>query len=99
MGLLLKQVLIIKSGSFGNKSYAANWKVNSYTLTYNANGGTVTPTNKTLTYGAKYGTLPTPSRTGYTFKGWYTAASGGTEVSSTTTMGAGNRTIYCSMVS
>ncbi|MDU2155964.1 BspA family leucine-rich repeat surface protein, partial [Clostridium sp.] len=51
-------------------------------------------TSKTLTYGSQYGTLPTPTRTGYTFNGWYTAASGGTKVSSTTTIGASNTTIY-----
>ena len=84
----------IPSGSTGNKSYTANWKINTYTLTYNANGGSVTPTSKTLTYGSQYGTLPTPTRTGYTFNGWYTAASGGTKVSSTTTIGASNTTIY-----
>lgn len=45
-------------------------------------------------YGNAYGTLPTPTRTGYTFVGWYTAKSGGTKVSSTTTMGEGNLTVY-----
>lgn len=86
--------VIINSGSTGNKSYAANWKINTYTLTYNANGGSVNPTSKSLTYGSQYGTLPTPTRTGYTFNGWYTAASGGSKVSSTTTIGANNITIY-----
>lgn len=86
--------VIINSGSTGNKSYAANWKINTYTLTYNANGGSVSPTSKSLTYGSQYGTLPTPTRTGYTFNGWYTAASGGSKVSSTTTIGANNITIY-----
>ena len=38
--------------------------------------------------------LPTPAKEGYIFLGWYTAASGGSSVYSTTTMGAGNRTIY-----
>lgn len=72
----------------------AQWKINSYTLTYNANGGSVSPTSKVLNYGAQYGTLPTPTRKGYTFDGWYTSASGGSKVSSSTTMGAGNTTIY-----
>ena len=72
----------------------AQWKINSYTLTYDPNGGTVTPTSKTLTYGSQYGALPTPSRTGYTFTGWFTAASGGSKVGTATTMGAGNTTIY-----
>lgn len=72
----------------------AQWKINNYTLTYDGNGGSVYPTSKTLTYGAQYGTLPTPTRKGYTFEGWYTSASGGSKVSSSTTMGAGNTTIY-----
>lgn len=72
----------------------AQWKINNYTLTYDANGGSVSPASKTLTYGAQYGTLPTPTRKGYTFDGWYTSASGGSKVSSSTTMGASNTTIY-----
>ena len=41
-------------------------------------------------------TLPSPSRKGYTFNGWYTAASGGTKVSSggTTIVPNGNETYY-----
>lgn len=84
----------ISQGSTGNKSYTANWKINSYKLTYNANGGSVSTASKSLTYGSAYGTLPTPTRSGYKFNGWYTAASGGTKVSDTTTIGASNVTIY-----
>lgn len=72
----------------------AQWSVNNYTLTFNANGGSVSPASKSLAYGSQYGTLPTPTRNGYTFTGWFTAASGGTKVSNTTTMGAGNVTVY-----
>ena len=41
-------------------------------------------------------TLPTPSRTGYTFNGWYTAASGGTKVggAGASYMPTGNITLY-----
>ena len=65
-----------------------------YTLTFNANGGTVSEGSRRVTYGEAYGTLPTPSRSGYTFNGWFTAASGGSQVSSGTKMGASNVTIY-----
>ena len=44
--------------------------ITQYTLTYNANGGTVSPTSKTLKKGETLGTLPTPTRSGYTFNGW-----------------------------
>ena len=50
---------------------------------------------KTVTYNNLYGALPTPTRTGYTFAGWYTAASGGNQVTSGTTVStASNHTLY-----
>lgn len=72
----------------------AQWKANSYTLTYDANGGTVSPSSKKLDYNEAYGTLPTPVRKGYRFEGWYTATTGGTKVSSITKMGTKDITIY-----
>ncbi len=62
----------------------AQWSANSYTVTFNANGGTCSTASKSVTYGSTYGTLPTPTRTGYTFSGWYTAASGGTKITADT---------------
>ncbi len=73
----------------------AHWAQATYTVTLNANGGSVSPTKLNVTVGGTYGTLPTPSRTGYTFLGWYTAASGGTRVyGSDTYTTAGNQTLY-----
>ncbi len=67
----------------------------TYTVTFNANGGTVSTTSKTVTKGSTYGTLPTPTRTGYDFSGWYTSASGGTKVTSSTTVSiTANQTLY-----
>lgn len=43
---------------------------NAYTVTFDANGGTVDIPSKTVVYGENYGTLPTPTRNGYTFLGW-----------------------------
>lgn len=48
----------------------AEWTPNAYTVTFNANGGTVSTTSKSVTYNSTYGTLPTPTRTGHTFNGW-----------------------------
>ena len=84
----------------GTITYYAQWSINSYTLTYNVNGGNaVSPASKSIQYGSVYGTLPTPTKNSnaeftYTFAGWYTAASGGTQVTANTTMGASNTTIY-----
>ncbi|MGN0610496.1 MAG: PASTA domain-containing protein [Ruminiclostridium sp.] len=71
----------------------AHWKANTYTLSFNENGGTFV-SSVSLAYGSEYGTLPTTTRDYYTFDGWYTAASGGTKVSSTTKMGASNVTVF-----
>lgn len=45
-------------------------------VTLNANGGTVSQVNMSVASQGTYGTLPTPTRKGYTFRGWYTTASG-----------------------
>lgn len=44
-----------------------------YTVTFdpNAEGVSVDPTSKLVTFDAAYDTLPTPTREGYTFEGWY----------------------------
>lgn len=57
---------------------------NTVTVTLNANGGSVSSSSLTVKKSGTYGTLPTPTRAGYTFKGWYTAASGGSKVTSST---------------
>ena len=48
----------------------------TYTVIYDANGGSCATTSET----ASLVTLPTPTKDGYTFTGWYTAATGGTLV-------------------
>ncbi len=44
----------------------------TYTVKFNPNGGTVTPTSKEVDNGKEVGELPIPSRSGYSFDGWYT---------------------------
>ena len=73
----------------------ATWTPNMYTVTFNANGGSVSPTSRTVSYGSTYGSLPAPTRTGYTFTGWYTAPSGGARVLGTDIVTtAANHTLY-----
>lgn len=69
-----------------NQTLYAQWTLNSYTVTLDANGGTVSNDSVTVTYSKGYGTLPKPTRDGYTFLGWFTAADGGTEVTASTTV-------------
>lgn len=47
---------------------------------FDANGGTVSQSSKPVVCGSSYGLLPTPTRIGYTFAGWFTASAGGTRV-------------------
>lgn len=57
----------------------------AYTVNFNAQGGTQPdPASKQVTFGQPYGELPTTARTGFTFDGWFTAATGGTEVTAAT---------------
>ena len=95
----------------------------SFKITYNANGGSVSPSSKTVDCGftgwntkkdgsgtayaagasykkdaaatlyaqwsnPKAGALAAPTRSGYTFNGWYTAASGGKKVTDSSTISA-----------
>ena len=84
----------LASRKTGNITLEARWTLNKYTLSFNPNGGTVNPTSKTVSYGNPYGNLPTPTKKGSRFLGWFTEKDGGTQVSSTTTMGASNVTLY-----
>jgi len=79
------------------QQYAGDWYYipADLTVTFNPNGGSVTPTSKSVTYGATYGTLPTPIMNGHNFVGWFTAANGGTQITSTNTVSmTANQTLY-----
>lgn len=55
--------------------YYAQWQIKTYWLAYNANGGTVSPLGKSVTWQSEIGTLPTPTspqnRIDATFEGWF----------------------------
>ena len=74
-----------------NITLYAQWS-NNITVNYNANGGTCGTAS--ATYQGTALTLPTPTRTGYTFLGWYTAATGGNKIEGTTYTPTANITLY-----
>jgi len=77
-----------------NTTLYAHWLAGIVTVTFNPNGGTVTPTTATVNAGEKLASLPTPTRSGYTFNGWYTAATGGTAVTAAGSVFSADATIY-----
>ena len=64
----------------------AIFRLVTYTVHLDANGGTVSPDSIGVLYNNKYGDLPTPVRHGYEFMGWFTDPSAGTIVTSETYM-------------
>ena len=77
----------------------AQWTPNSYTVTLDPCEGSVDPESVDVTYDAAWPALPTPTRDGHRFVGWFTAASGGTEINTNSTYAtAANSTNYAHWV-
>ena len=69
------------------------WTAPTYTVTLHANGGSVSPASVTTGADGKLASLPTPTRSSYSFDGWYTEKNGGTKVTTDTVFSA-NTTVY-----
>ncbi len=65
-------------------SLTANYTAQTFSVTFNANGGNTPTTSKIVTYDSTYEDLPTPTYQDYEFLGWFTESDGGTEISSNT---------------
>lgn len=80
-----EKLLIVKDKTIGiTLEEFNNYFKGVFTANFNANGGTVSESSKTVIYGSALGTLPTPTRDYYTFDGWYTAADGGEKITADT---------------
>lgn len=62
---------ISSGGIFYDCGIDAKWIAKKYTVTFDAQGGTCPTTSQTVQYDSTYGSLPTPTRLGYSFNGWY----------------------------
>ena len=82
-----EEILNLSSVYAEIKLYAV-WRPERCTVNFDANGGTIPETMRTIAYGAAVGQLPTPVRSGYSFNGWYTAETGGTKISTSTVVTA-----------
>lgn len=83
-----------------NLHFVAQWTQNTLTITFDSNGGTaVSPNYKQVLFGSEYGELPTPTRTGYNFDGWYTGRTNGTKVTNLSIVNiSDNHTLYARWV-
>ncbi len=57
-----------------NHTLTAQWQANTYTVTFDPAGDTVSTNILDVTYNTAYGTLPTATRIGYNFLGWFDSA-------------------------
>ena len=69
---------VVTSSNIATKheSIFSQWTVNNYTITYNANGGKVTPESQSYNVEDTL-TIPMPTRDGYSFQGWTVTSSDG----------------------
>ena len=78
-----------------NTKVKATYKSKKYVVTLNANGGEISSNVLTVSYGAPYENLPTPTRQYYNFLGWYTDSEGGELVNNTDLVSiAANHVLY-----
>ncbi len=87
----------IAQGSTGNLALSARWTANTFTVTFDAEGGTnPAPSSVKVSYDAPYGDLATTSKEGYSFIGWWTEEGGkGSEIVATSIVAiTADQTLY-----
>jgi len=89
------QVIDISSTQIGDVTLYAKYTVNSYSITYNLDGGINAASNpNTYTYNTGVSSFADPSKEGYPFEGWYDDASFTNKVTDISTTQTGDITLY-----
>lgn len=89
------RVLTIDTSNLVNLALYAKWEIITYTITYNMDGGANSPSNPTnYTIHSSNITLAEPTKSSYSFKGWYTDSSFNIKVVSVDTSQLSNVTLY-----
>ncbi|MGO2940156.1 MAG: InlB B-repeat-containing protein [Pseudolactococcus laudensis] len=78
----------------GDKTYTAQWQVSQYDITYILDGGSHSGNPTKYTYGVGVTSFADATKAGFTFKGWYTAATDGNKIESISTTATGTQTLY-----
>jgi uncharacterized repeat protein (TIGR02543 family) len=89
-------VTTILAGSMGNRTLYARWSADTYTISYVLNNGTNAPENpSSYTVESPGINLAAPTRSGYTFMGWYdNGGFTGSPIIAIPAGSMGNRTFY-----
>ena len=75
------KITAIKTGEFGTKTLYSRWKIETYTITYDLDGGTLAEENpESYTIETRTITLNAPAKDGCTFAGWYANGTKYTEI-------------------
>jgi uncharacterized repeat protein (TIGR02543 family) len=72
---------VVGTGSLGG---SGETNIPPHVVTFNATGGEASAPTASVAYGKAIGTLPTATRAGYIFAGWWTEETGGTEITAAT---------------
>ncbi|MDL2274036.1 S-layer homology domain-containing protein [Oscillospiraceae bacterium OttesenSCG-928-G22] len=91
--LTVKATSTVDTSKSGTATVTVAQPVTTHTITFDANGGSVSPTSMQTGADGKLASLPTPARSNYSFNGWFTATSSGTQVT-TSTVFSESKTIY-----
>ncbi len=92
-GYKTKVTQIVK-GSSGNKTFYAKWTPTSYKITYQLNGGKNESNPSSYTNAPSTITVKNPTRSGYSFGGWYSDSGYKTKVTQIAKGSIGNKTLY-----
>ena len=84
---------IKRDQSLGGNTYHTLYLGHKIIITFDPNQGSCSEQTREMEAGGKIGPLPTPTRTDYEFDGWFTDASGGTEITENTVFNSSD-TIY-----
>ena len=95
-GEFTDEITEIVQGTTGNITLYAKWELESYTITYELDGGTNAPENP-ASYNVETGTitLKAPTKDGFAFTGWFESPDfSTTEVKEITQGSTGDKTLY-----
>ena len=86
----------IPAGSTGDRTYTATWTPITYTISYDLAGGSVAGNLPASSYTIESAaiTLPTPTKIGYTFKGWKLDGAGEAQMAVTIAAGSTGNKAY-----